>query len=63
MFARGRDFIHANGRGRRRGLDEREVIHASVVSTDDGRGVKLRRVRGVVETRDADGRGTKSKTQ
>ena len=62
MFARGRDFIHANRRGRRRGLDEREVRHASVVPTDDGRGVKLGRVRGVVETRDADGRGTKSKT-
>ena len=44
-------------------MDEREVRHASVVPTDDGRGVKLGRVRGVVETRDADGRGTKSKTQ
>ena len=63
MFARGRDFIHANGRGRRRGLDEREVRHASVVSADDGGGVELGRVRGIVETGNADGGRTKGKTQ
>ena len=63
MFTRGRDFVHPNGRGRRRGLDEGEVRHASVVSADDGGGVELGRVRGIVETGNADGGRTKGKTQ